>query len=171
MKKVIAIVAGMIMAATLFAQSSRQLVDVQAWKNVSMSGTCTIYATLVTDLTSNARSGYVTISVLGSQNYTDSNTIPSSEIAQAVTVLEYAKKNLLQSKPESNTQAVFHSSTDCLIGASYVGEAIKKAWSPFVQTDELDSRSIVFFKASDLEDIIKALNDCAAKISSFVAGS
>lgn len=167
MKKVFIVLAAILFSFQTFSQSSKLFEDVEVSRfrgGMSSDPTCIIYATLVTDIPSGNRDGFVTIRT------SDSAIVYRDEIESAISTLKYAKENLVTTKPKSDTRAVYLSSTDCKIGVRYYSEAIIRGWSPFIQTNLLDNNSLVTFKTSELDSIIAAMKEAADKIDSFIQG-
>ena len=167
MKKIILALSLLTLSLFASAQSPLLYEDVQMDKFTNLlSGDTKICATLVTNIVSGEKFGYVKILVSGKE-YSDGNIIPYQEIDNAIAALEYAKNSLIDSTPKNETRVEFVSSRGCTIAVELADGTVKaKEWRIFFQTDLVDARSVSTTRVGNIDKLIKALRDSKPVIES-----
>ena len=110
---------------------------------------------IVTDLISKKKIGCQRLEIEYPSKYdsdTYIGTLDYDEIAACVQSINYINENLLKTVPTTYTEVEYKTRDKVKVGAFSNQE--KGTWSAFVQTKSYTNRSLAFFAANDLQQLI-----------------
>ena len=123
---------------------------------------------IITDMVSGKKIGCMRLQTeyRSSSSYSSDTyigTLDSDELDACIKSLTFLKDNLLNSSPETYTEAEYSSRDKINIGAYYSTE--RKQWKAYVQTKSYSSRSMKFFDAESLENLKQQMEKAKALIA------
>lgn len=120
---------------------------------------------IITDLISKKKIGCLRLETQYSSSYnTDTyiGTLDYDEIAACIKSINYINENLLNVTPTTYTEVEYNTRDKVKVGA-YSNEK-KGTWSAYVQTKSYTTRSLDFFAANDLQQLVSIMEQAKSLI-------